>query len=102
DLDALREALDAGIVSRASLDTIEPEPLPADHWAYRHPGVRLSPHISWSMEGAFDLLIATFVENLGRFRAGEPLGGLVDPVAGYGGGAAPPARRFVERGGSVA
>jgi len=83
DLDALREALDSGIVSRASLDTVDPEPLPADHWAYRHPGVRLSPHISWSMEGAFDLLVATFVENLGRFRAGEPLEGLVDPVAGY-------------------
>jgi phosphoglycerate dehydrogenase-like enzyme len=83
DLEALRAALDVGVVARASLDTIEPEPLPAGHWAYTHPGVRLSPHISWSMDGAFDLLLEPFVENLGRYRAGAPLVNRVDPAAGY-------------------
>jgi phosphoglycerate dehydrogenase-like enzyme len=83
DLEALRDALDAGTVSRASLDTVEPEPLPAGHWVYGHAGVRLSPHISWSMEGAFEILIEAFVENLGRYRAGEALRGVVDPAAGY-------------------
>jgi phosphoglycerate dehydrogenase-like enzyme len=83
DQDALRDALDAGRVAMASLDAVDPEPLPAGHWMYEHPKVRLSPHISWSMPGASDVLVATFVENLRRYRAGEPLEGVVDVAAGY-------------------
>jgi phosphoglycerate dehydrogenase-like enzyme len=83
DQDALREALDDGRVACASLDTVDPEPLPEGHWLYTHPKVRLSPHISWSAPGALDRLVAPFVENLGRYRRGEPLVGLVDVAAGY-------------------
>ena len=83
DQDALHDALDAGRVARASLDAVDPEPLPAGHWMYEHPKVRLSPHISWSMPGASDVLVATFVENLRRYEAGEPLEGVVDVGAGY-------------------
>jgi phosphoglycerate dehydrogenase-like enzyme len=81
--DALRRALDTGRVGLASLDCVDPEPLPAGHWLYTHPRVRLSPHISWSMPGAFELLIAPFIENLRRYRAGEPLAYRVDPAEGY-------------------
>jgi phosphoglycerate dehydrogenase-like enzyme len=83
DQDALRAALDDGRVALASLDCVDPEPLPAGHWLYGHPRVRLSPHISWSMPGALDLLIEPFVENLRRFRAGEPLAHVVDAALGY-------------------
>ena len=83
DQDALRRALDDGRVALASLDCVPPEPLPAGHWLYSHPRVRLSPHISWSMPGAFELLIEPFVENLRRFRAGERLAHVVDPELGY-------------------
>jgi phosphoglycerate dehydrogenase-like enzyme len=83
DQDALRAALDDGRVARASLDAVEPEPLPEGHWMYDHPGVRLSPHISWSMPGASDVLVATFIDNLCRYAAGEPLEGVVDVAAGY-------------------
>jgi phosphoglycerate dehydrogenase-like enzyme len=83
DQDALRVALDDGRVARASLDAVEPEPLPPGHWMYTHPAVRLSPHISWSMPGASDLLVRTFVDNLRRYQAGEPLAGLVDVRTGY-------------------
>ena len=83
DQDALREALDDGRVARASLDVVEPEPLPAGHWLYEHPKVRLSPHISWSAPGAIERLFATFDENLRRWRAGEPLLGAVDLARGY-------------------
>jgi phosphoglycerate dehydrogenase-like enzyme len=83
DQDALREALDSGLVARASLDVVEPEPLPEGHWLYTHPRVRLSPHISWSAPGALDRLFATFAENLRRWRAGEPLEGQVDLERGY-------------------
>lgn len=83
DLVALRAALDAGRVGLASLDCVEPEPLPAGHWLYTHPRVRLSPHISWSAPGALDLLALPFVENLKRYLAGEPLAGKVDVEEGY-------------------
>src|SRR5262249_36116582 len=83
DHDALREALDDGRVALASLDAVEPEPLPEGHWLYSHPRVRLSPHISWSAPGAVDVLIECFIDNLHRYRAGEPLTGVVDRAAGY-------------------
>ncbi len=83
DQDALRVALGDDRVALASLDTVDPEPLPADHWMYTHPRVHLSPHISWSMPAATDVLVATFVENLRRYVAGEPLDGVVDVDAGY-------------------
>ncbi len=47
DQDALRAALDDGTVAMASLDTVDPEPLPAGHWMYAHPKVRLTAHVSW-------------------------------------------------------
>jgi phosphoglycerate dehydrogenase-like enzyme len=83
DQEALREALDDGRVARASLDVADPEPLPAGHWLYTHPQVRLSPHVSWSMPGALDLILETFAENLRRYAAGETLEGVVDLAAGY-------------------
>ena len=83
DQDALRAALDDGRVATATLDTVDPEPLPAGHWMFTHPRVRLTPHISWSSpEGArkiFDL----FLENLGRYLRGEPLEGVVDKEERY-------------------
>jgi phosphoglycerate dehydrogenase-like enzyme len=83
DQEALREALDEGRVARASLDVCDPEPLPAGHWLYSHPRVRLSPHISWSAPGALERLFATFAENLRRYRDGRPLEGRVDLERGY-------------------
>jgi phosphoglycerate dehydrogenase-like enzyme len=83
DQDALRAALDEGRVAMASLDAVDPEPLPAGHWLYTHPRVRLSAHVSWQMPGAADVLIDCFVDNLQRYRAGAPLTGVVDRTEGY-------------------
>jgi phosphoglycerate dehydrogenase-like enzyme len=83
DQDALRAALDDGRVKLASLDTVDPEPLPAGHWLYTHPRVRLSPHCSWSGPGALDRLLDPFLDNLSRWLAGVPLAGLVDVEQGY-------------------
>jgi len=83
DHDALRVALDDGRVGLATLDTVEPEPLPAGHWLYSHPNVRLSAHVSWYTPEMFRHVIDLFVENLGRARAGQPLHGVVDPAEGY-------------------
>jgi phosphoglycerate dehydrogenase-like enzyme len=81
--DALRAALDDGRVAIVSLDAVELEPLPDRHWMYTHPRVRLSPHVSWQMPGAADRLIDCFIDNLRRYRAGEPVIGVVDRAAGY-------------------
>lgn len=83
DQDALRRALDDGRVGVASLDVCDPEPLPAGHWLYEHPSVFLTPHTSWAGPGAFGEIIRTFGENYLRWRAGEPLAGVVDIEAGY-------------------
>jgi phosphoglycerate dehydrogenase-like enzyme len=83
DQDALRAALHEGRVALATLDTVEPEPLPAGHWLYAHPKVRLSAHVSWYTPEMFRSVIELFVDNLGRFLAGEQLFGVVDPAEGY-------------------
>ena len=67
----------------ASLDVAATEPLPAGHWFYEHPRVHFSPHISWSAPGVWEGLQRTFVDNLARWAAGEPLEGVVDVAAGY-------------------
>ena len=83
DQDALRRALESGRVATASLDAVDPEPLPAGHWMYSHPRVRLSPHLSWNMPGAAEILVDAFIDNVRRWRRGDPLDGLVDRAAGY-------------------
>jgi phosphoglycerate dehydrogenase-like enzyme len=83
DQDALHAALDDGRVALASLDTVDPEPLPAGHWMFTHPKVRLSPHISWSSPEGARRIFELFLENLGRYVAGEPLEGVVDKDERY-------------------
>ena len=83
DQDALRASLDSGLVARASLDTVDPEPLSEGHWLYEHPKVRLSAHVSWCMPDSWDLLITPFADNLQRRLSGQPLEGIVNPDEGY-------------------
>jgi phosphoglycerate dehydrogenase-like enzyme len=83
DQDALLRALGHGRLGRASLDVVEPEPLPGGHPLYRHPLVRLSPHISWSSPRTLRRTLELFVDNLVRYRSGRELLGLVDTVEGY-------------------
>jgi phosphoglycerate dehydrogenase-like enzyme len=77
DQDALLDALDRGQVAAASLDVVDPEPLPAGHRLYDHPRVRLTPHVSWSSPDTIVRTVEMFVDNLRRYRAGEPLEGIV-------------------------
>jgi phosphoglycerate dehydrogenase-like enzyme len=83
DQDALRIALDDGRVAMASLDTVDPEPLPAGHWMYGHPKVRLSAHVSWSTPRGFERMVALFADNFERYLAGQPLHDVVDADEGY-------------------
>lgn len=79
DQDALREGLDRGIIARASLDTVTPEPLPAGHWMYEHPRVFLTPHSSWAGPPPMSAATDIFCDNLRRYLAGQPLLHLITP-----------------------
>ena len=83
DQEALLRALDDGRIAQASLDVVEPEPLPSGHPLYTHPQVNLSPHISWSSPRTVWRTLELFAENLARYRSGVGLVGQVDTVAGY-------------------
>ena len=83
DQEALLPLLDNGHIARASLDVITPEPLPESHWAYCHPRVRLSPHISWNSPEMMANIMNSFLVNLKAYVQGDTLTGVVDVNAGY-------------------
>jgi phosphoglycerate dehydrogenase-like enzyme len=83
DHDALRVALEDGRVATASLDVVDPEPLPSGHWLYTHPRVRLTAHISWCRPRGVERILESFLDNLSRWQTGAPLAGQVDLEAGY-------------------
>ncbi|HEX2541276.1 MAG TPA: glyoxylate/hydroxypyruvate reductase A [Caldimonas sp.] len=79
--DDLIAALDAGRLSEAVLDVTDPEPLPQGHALWRHPRIRLTPHIASMTQP--ESAAAVVLDNLRRFEAGEPMVGLVDRDRGY-------------------
>jgi phosphoglycerate dehydrogenase-like enzyme len=83
DTDALVGALRAGSITGAGLDVTEPEPLPDGHplWSLRN--CIITPHTADTWDMRMPLLSARIRANTAHFAAGEPLEGLVDPVAGY-------------------
>ena len=60
-----------------------PEPLPAGHWLYTHPSVRLSGHWSYSSSLLSERNVAHFIANARRYAQGEPLIDVVDQAEGY-------------------
>jgi phosphoglycerate dehydrogenase-like enzyme len=85
DQTALRDALDTGRISAASLDVSVPEPPPAGHWLYTHPKVRLSPHIAASSPGSAARYRDIFLESLDKYMRGDTASiyGLVERGVGY-------------------
>jgi phosphoglycerate dehydrogenase-like enzyme len=83
DQDALRAALDDGTVAMATLDTVDPEPLPEGHWLYAHPRVRMTAHVSWYTPQLQAAAVDILIENIGRYLRAEPLLYVVDAAEGY-------------------
>ncbi|MET0309052.1 MAG: D-2-hydroxyacid dehydrogenase [Sphingomonas sp.] len=84
DQDALIEAVAKRRVAGAFLDTVTPEPLPADHPLRTTPNILLSMHLSGRSQTRMFLRSAElFVENLKAFVEGRPLRNEVDLAAGY-------------------
>lgn len=81
DSDALVAALDSGHLRAAMLDVTDPEPLPADHALWHHPGIWLTPHVAGDTDvdgGARSIATAIL-----RHRAGEAIPGRIDRGTGY-------------------
>ncbi|UTP41205.1 glyoxylate/hydroxypyruvate reductase A [Phenylobacterium sp. LH3H17] len=74
-------ALDSGQLGHAVLDVFEIEPLPAGHPFWRHPKITITPHAAAITDPASGALRAA--ENIARFRAGQPVTGLVSFETGY-------------------
>ncbi len=73
DQDALVEALRAGEIAGAGLDVATPEPLPPESPLWDFPNVMITPHVTPAVPDRTQRSIDIIVENIGRYRAGEPL-----------------------------
>lgn len=78
---ALIEALDSGHLSGAVVDVTDPEPLPAEHPLWQHPGVIITPHIA-SVTQPQTAAMAV-IENIRRHKNGLDPIGLIDRSRGY-------------------
>lgn len=83
DETALIKALDAGRLKGVARDVFATEPLPEDHPLWTYDTVIVTPHCSAVYEGWDVNSARLFAENLARYRKGEPLANVVDPVRGY-------------------
>lgn len=81
DEKALRDGLRRARPSFAILDVFQEEPLPPDHPFRKDPRIWITPHIAGI--GTVPMMAAEFVENLRRYRVGEPLANTVDRARGY-------------------
>jgi phosphoglycerate dehydrogenase-like enzyme len=78
---ALIETLQRGGIRAAVLDVFEEEPLPADSPLWGMENVTITPHHAGLNRP--EIISSIFLDNLARFRAGEPLHGIVNLEQGY-------------------
>ena len=79
----LANALESGEIAGAALDVAPREPLPADSRLWGLPNVVMTPHTAGASQFRAGRNLDRFVDNLARFRAGEPLEGVIDKRLGY-------------------
>ncbi len=84
DQQALIAALEQRQIAGAHLDVTDPEPLPAEHPLWVTPNALITMHLSGRAQTRmFERAAKLFLDNLARFRAGEPLINEVDLDLGY-------------------
>ncbi len=84
DQPALIEALEAKSIGGAFLDVTTPEPLPPDHKLWELSNAHISMHLSGRAQDKMFIRSAErFLDNLDKYRRGEPIGPIFDPRIGY-------------------
>ena len=78
DEPVLISSLESGKLRAAAIDVARAEPLPEDDPLWDAPNLAISPHSSATGERYAERVFDLFVENLERFRAGQPLERVVD------------------------
>lgn len=81
--EALVEALAAGHLAGAACDVFSSEPLPQDSPLWAAPNLLITPHIAGLSHDYPARVAHIFLENLSRFKQGEPLMNQVDRQRGY-------------------
>ena len=79
--DDLLALVDSGHLAGATLDVFRSEPLPSEHPFWRHPKVRVTPHIS--AQTLRDQSIAQIAGKILALERGDPVTGIVDLERGY-------------------
>ena len=83
DDQALVAALENGQIAGAGLDAFTREPLPDDHPLWRLPNVLITPHTASFGGDYWQAAVDLFLDNMSRFKRGEPLLNVVDKTRGY-------------------
>jgi phosphoglycerate dehydrogenase-like enzyme len=84
DQEALIAALEAKQIAGAFLDVTDPEPLPPEHSLWTAPNTIITMHLSGRAQTRmFGKAAKLFLDNLERYRAGEPLVNEVNLDLGY-------------------
>jgi len=78
DLADLTAALTAGEIAGAGLDVFEIEPLPPEHPLWKMENVLITPHTAAASPRVAERHLATLLENLRQFVAGQPLCNVVN------------------------
>lgn len=78
DLADLTTALEAKEIAGAGLDVFEVEPLPPEHPLWQMENVLITPHCAAASPRVPERHLATLLENVRRFAAGEDLKNVVD------------------------
>jgi phosphoglycerate dehydrogenase-like enzyme len=80
---ALVAALSQGLIGGAALDVTPREPLPADSPLWAMDNVIIASHTAGASPHRGTRSLERFCDNLGRWRRGEPLQGVIDKHKGY-------------------
>lgn len=83
DESALSDALQAGRIAGAAIDVFAEEPLPEDSPLWDAPRLLITGHYAGASPAYDARALEVFLENIGKFVAGEPLTRVVDKHRGY-------------------
>ena len=70
---ALIDVLQRGAIAGAGLDTVDVEPLPADHPFLKLSNTLLTPHLGYVTQESYRVFYAGVVEDIRAFASGEPV-----------------------------